>query len=92
MTGNFLTNLIGSAAALCSIVSFVPQAVKIIRERDASSVSLRMHVVTVTGFALWTVYGFLLQSWPLVASNLAALGVSGLILALKLRYSRATSR
>ena len=78
-------NAVGVAAALCSMGSFIPQAAKIIREHDASSVSLRMYVVTVIGFALWTGYGVLLKSWPLIASNVVSLSLSGLILVLKLR-------
>jgi MtN3 and saliva related transmembrane protein len=80
-------NAVGVAAAVCSMASFIPQAVKIIREHDASSVSLRMYAVTVTGFSLWTAYGVLLHSWPLIGSNSVSLGLSGLILGLKLRYS-----
>ena len=83
-----LTNAIGVGAALCSMASFVPQVAKIIRERDASSVSLRMYVVTVAGFALWIAYGVALKSWPLMASNAISLALSALILALKLRHSR----
>ncbi len=67
------------------MTSFVPQAAKIIREHDASSVSLRMYVVTVIGFALWSAYGVLLKSWPLIGSNLVSLSLSGFILVLKLR-------
>jgi MtN3 and saliva related transmembrane protein len=83
---NLIINGIGVGAALCSMTSFIPQAVKVIREHDASSVSLRMYVVTVIGFALWTTYGVMLKSWPLVVSNLVSLGLSGVILVLKLRY------
>jgi MtN3 and saliva related transmembrane protein len=68
------------------MASFIPQAVKIIRERDASSVSLGMYVVTAIGFALWSTYGVLLRSWPLIGSNLVSLALSGLILFLKIRY------
>jgi MtN3 and saliva related transmembrane protein len=77
---------IGIAAAVCSMVSFAPQVIKIHREKDASSVSLRMYLVTVLGFALWTTYGALLKSWPLLASNSVCLLLSGAVLALKLRY------
>ena len=80
--------LIGGSAALCSMGSFAPQALKILRERDASGVSLRMYLITVLGFSLWSAYGVLLRSWPLVASNLVCLALSGLILALKLRANR----
>ena len=81
-----LVNAIGTAAALCSMSSFVPQVLKIMREKDASQVSLRMYVVTVAGFTLWTIYGFMLQSLPLIGSNLISLALSAAILALKLKY------
>jgi MtN3 and saliva related transmembrane protein len=76
--------LVGVGAALCSMGSFAPQALKILRERDASGVSLPMYVVTVIGFSLWSAYGVMLRSWPLVGSNLVCLALSGLILGLKL--------
>lgn len=78
---------VGAAAALCSMSSFVPQIVKIVRERDASGVSLRMYLVTVTGFTLWVAYGAMIGSWPVVASNGVCLVLSGLILLLKRRLS-----
>lgn len=77
--------LVGVVAALCSMGSFAPQALKILHERDASGVSLRMYIITVIGFSLWCAYGLLLRSWPLVGSNLVCLALSGLILVLKLR-------
>jgi MtN3 and saliva related transmembrane protein len=83
-----VANIVGVGAALCSMTSFVPQIVKIWKERDASSVSLRMYLVTVTGFVLWTVYGVLIGSWPVAASNIVCLALSAAILALKWRFSR----
>ncbi len=80
-----LINAVGTGAALCSMVSFVPQIIKIVRERDASSVSLRMYVVTVTGFSLWIVYGVMIKSWPVTVSNVIDLLLSGVILGLKWR-------
>ena len=83
-----LANAVGTVAALCSMTSFVPQIAKIWRERDASSVSLRMYLVTVTGFSLWIVYGLSIGSWPVTASNAICLALSGAVLALKWRFSR----
>ena len=82
-------NVVGTLAALCSMVSFVPQIVKIWRDRDASEVSLRMYLITVTGFCLWTAYGVLIGSWPVTVSNVICLLMSGAILALKWRFSHA---
>jgi MtN3 and saliva related transmembrane protein len=82
-----LINAVGVFAAACSMASFIPQAVKLAKEQDASSVSLKMYAVTVTGFALWTAYGVLLTSWPVVVSNLVSLSLAALILGLKIRYA-----
>jgi MtN3 and saliva related transmembrane protein len=79
-------NVVGTGAALCSMASFVPQILKIRRERDASSVSLRMYAVTVTGFTLWILYGFMIASWPVIGSNMVCLALSATILVLKWRY------
>ena len=81
-------NIVGTGAALCSMTSFGPQILKIWRERDASSVSLRMYLVTVTGFVLWTIYGWLIGSWPVAASNIVCLAMASTVLALKWRFSR----
>ena len=83
---SLLVDVVGTAAGLCSMTSFVPQIVKIVRERDASSVSLRMYMVTVTGFTLWIVYGVLNGSWPIWASNGVCLLLTATILILRLRF------
>jgi MtN3 and saliva related transmembrane protein len=88
LTGPFLVNAVGTLAALCSMASFVPQIIKIWRERDAESVSLRMYAVTVTGFSLWIAYGVLSGSWPVAVSNAVCLALSATILVLKWRFSR----
>jgi MtN3 and saliva related transmembrane protein len=84
-----VVNSVGVAAAVCSMVSFVPQIQKIVRERDASAVSLRMYVVTVTGFCFWIGYGLMIGSWPVAGSNVVNLGLSGTVLGLKWWLDRA---
>lgn len=83
-----IADVVGTGAALCSMTSFVPQIAKIVRERDASSVSLRMYAVTVTGFSLWIAYGIMIDSWPVAASNAVCLALSATILTLKWRFTR----
>ena len=81
-----IANIVGTAAGLCGIVGFTPQIAKIVREKDASSVSLKMYVVTTTGFVLWTVFGVLQRSWPITLANGVMLALAATILALKIRY------
>jgi MtN3 and saliva related transmembrane protein len=82
----WLINTFGVVAGLCSMASFVPQIVKIVRERDASGVSLRMYAVTTVGFICWTAYGALSGSWPVMLANAVCLVLVMTILALRLRF------
>lgn len=82
----WLINSFGVAAGLCSMASFVPQIVKIVRERSAAGVSLRMYAVTIVGFACWITYGALSGSWPVTAANSVCLVLTATILALRLRF------
>lgn len=70
------------------MASFTPQIAKIVRERDATSVSLRMYAVTVVGFSLWIAYGVLSRAWPVVGANVVCLILSATILALKWRFAQ----
>lgn len=86
MAPETVINAVGSVAGVCSMSSFVPQLMKIAREKRAEGVSLRTYMVTVTGFALWVAYGVLLKSWPVAASNSVCLLLAGGILCLRWRY------
>jgi MtN3 and saliva related transmembrane protein len=79
-------NAVGVAAGLCSIASFIPQILKIWRERDASGVSLRMFLVTSTAFLLWTLFGVFQSSWPIIAANGTCLVLALTIVGLRLKF------
>ena len=77
---------IGFAAGACGIAGFVPQLVKIVREKDAEGVSFKMYAVTTFGFVLWVTYGVLHRSWPVIAANSVMLLLAAAILVLKIKY------
>ena len=79
-------NIVGTAAALCSITSFAPQLIKIWKERDASKVSLKTYSLTVTCFVLWTAYGVLTGAWPIIVANACALVMAAAVLGMKWRF------
>lgn len=85
----WLVNSFGVVAGLCSMGSFIPQIVKIVRTRDASGVSLRMYAVTIVGFICWTVYGILSVSWPVAVANAVCLALVSTIFVLRLRFGGA---
>jgi MtN3 and saliva related transmembrane protein len=85
---DILPTLLGTAAGILSTASFVPQVIKAWREGNTEAISKRMYLVTVSAFSLWIVYGFLLESLPLIVFNSLSLVLSGTILVLKLRQPR----
>ena len=89
MAQDWVVNAVGVAGGLCSLVSFVPQIVKIMREHEAEGVSLRMYGVTVAGFICWTTFGVLSHSWPVAASNAVCVLLAAWIFVLRLRYGDA---
>jgi MtN3 and saliva related transmembrane protein len=65
--------LIGLAACLCTTLSALPQIIKIIKLKSAKDLSLLTYLLSCTGVALWLIYGILLSSLSLIASNVICL-------------------
>ncbi|MBA2238411.1 MAG: SemiSWEET transporter [Lysobacter sp.] len=82
MNGEWL----GYMAAVLTTLSFVPQAIKTIRSRDTSGISISMYVLFTVGVGFWLAYGIALGSWPMIGCNLVTLLLAGTILCLKIRY------
>ncbi len=79
------TKLLGLCAAVCTTVSFLPQATRTIRTRDTSGISLWMYVIFCAGVLLWLVYGLLRRDTPVIAANAITLVTAGTVLVLKIR-------
>jgi MtN3 and saliva related transmembrane protein len=77
---------VGSAAAACTTLCWLPQAVKIIREKKTAGVSLLTQSVFTLGTALWATYGLLLNNRPVLYANAVTLVFALAILILKIRY------
>jgi MtN3 and saliva related transmembrane protein len=78
------SDVIAALAGLASVVSFTPQAWKVIRTRDTSSLSAATFAITVLGFALWFTYGLMLGAWALIVTNAICGTLAGFILVMKL--------
>ncbi len=77
---------LGYAAAMLTTLAFVPQALKTIRSRDTSGISLGMYVIFTIGIGFWFLYGLALGSWPMILANITTFALAAVILALKLRH------
>ena len=81
-----LVNTIGASAAALTTVCWVPQAVKIIRERDTRAISLSGTTLCVVGVLLWLVYGLAITDGPLIGSSIVTFAMTAMILVLKIRH------
>lgn len=79
-----MSDYFGYAAAFFTTFSFLPQAIKTIKTRDTSSISLIMYMMFVTGVFLWLVYGIFIKDLPIILANVVTLLLSSIILSIKL--------
>lgn len=83
--------LLGLVAGLFGTFASAPQAIKIIRTRQARDVSLTMFLMALTGAVLWAAYGWLQQAPSIVFWNGVAILMFASIIALKLHHSKPES-
>ena len=71
MAADNVTMLVGSAAACCTTLSFVPQLVKI-RQQGGRDLSDGMLVLYLLGLSLWLAYGVRIQAAEVIGANVVA--------------------
>jgi MtN3 and saliva related transmembrane protein len=60
---------VGFLAGVLTTAANVPQVWKTYRDKSAEGLSFRMLLSLCVGLALWTAYGFLTNSLPLILTN-----------------------
>jgi MtN3 and saliva related transmembrane protein len=86
MTLGWAIDVIGATGAVLTTLCWLPQAFKVIREKETRALSLPATTAFTLGVVLWLIYGLAIDDWPLIGSNAATLTLMGPILAMKLRY------
>ncbi|MGA8971142.1 MAG: SemiSWEET transporter [Pseudolabrys sp.] len=86
MTFASLVDLVGAAGAMLTTLCWLPQALKVIREKETRALSLPATGAFTLGVMLWLVYGLAIDDWPLIGSNAVTLTLMAPILVMKLRY------
>ncbi|PIR38755.1 MAG: hypothetical protein COV35_05550 [Alphaproteobacteria bacterium CG11_big_fil_rev_8_21_14_0_20_39_49] len=84
-TVNTLEDIIGIIAATCTTGSFIPQVIKIFKTRNTRDLSLSMYVLFTVGVSMWLIYGFMINSIPVILANSVTLCLTSLVLFMKLR-------
>ena len=83
---DFVT-VVGYIAAILTTISFLPQAIKTIKEKNTEGISLVMYSLFTIGVFMWLVYGLFLKDTPIIVANGLTLVLAVTILTLKIKYS-----
>jgi MtN3 and saliva related transmembrane protein len=86
MMAPVVVDAVGAAGAVLTTVCWVPQAIKIIRERETRAISLPGTMLCVLGVVLWLVYGLAIVDGPLIGSSIVTFAMTVTILVLKIRH------
>lgn len=80
-----MTNIeiLGFFSAFLTTVSFLPQAIQVIKTRDTDSLSLAMYGIFTLGVACWMIYGFMIQNVAVIVANMITFLLAALILSIK---------
>jgi MtN3 and saliva related transmembrane protein len=73
-------------AAICTTISFIPQALKTLKTKQTKDLSLSMYSMFTIGIVLWLIYGILVRDIPLMVANVITLVFTSMILILKIKH------
>jgi|TARA_B110000438_G_scaffold233779_1_gene229921 MtN3 and saliva related transmembrane protein len=80
------TDLLGFIAGCLTTAAFVPQVLKTWKTKSTQDLSLGMWSAFCFGVLCWLIYGFMLESYPIIVTNFVTLFLAGTILFFKLKH------
>ena len=81
-----ITQWIGILAGVLTASSMLPQLVKVIKNKEADDISMKMLVVLMSGIAMWIVYGIFRDDWPIIITNSFSLLVNITLTFFRVKY------
>jgi MtN3 and saliva related transmembrane protein len=78
--------IIGLAAAILTTTAFLPQVIRVVKNRSTRDISLAMFVLFCTGIFLWLIYGILIKDIPIIIANAATFILATIILIYKFKF------
>ena len=85
MNYSSVAELIGTMAAVCTTAAFIPQAILVYKTRDTKAISLPMYIVFNFGVIFWAIYGFMINSTPVLSANIITFVFAFYILVMKIK-------
>ncbi|MGV8915849.1 MAG: SemiSWEET family sugar transporter [Kaistella sp.] len=84
---NIDPEIIGFVAGGLSSALFIPQIIKILKEKSAEEIALLTCIIGIISSGLWLWFGIEKSHISMIVTNSIALAATGILLALKLIYT-----
>lgn len=78
------TSIVGTAAAVCMILGYLPQAITTIRTRDTDGIAIPTFLMMGLGSLFFVIQGILLSNWPLAITNIITFVCSAIVFGIKM--------
>ena len=83
-----MIEIFGYLAGTLTTISFLPQTLKIIRNKNVDGLSLGMYITFASGVALWLIYGIFIHNTPIIIFNVITLLFTIAIIANIYKYKK----
>lgn len=77
-------NIVGTAAAICMILGYLPQAIATIRTRDTDGIAVPTFLMMGLGSLFFIIQGILMGNWPLAVTNIITFVCSAIVFGIKM--------
>jgi MtN3 and saliva related transmembrane protein len=83
-----MSEIIGIIAGFFTTISFLPQAIRVLKTNDTRAISKTMYICFSFGVLLWLVYGIMIKSLAIIIANSVTLPLALVILWKKVREGK----
>jgi len=80
-----MNDFIGYISAFCTTTAFIPQAIKVYKNRRTDDISFGMFLLLTVGIGFWVLYGFLIMALPVIIANVITFALALYILIMKIK-------
>lgn len=88
MSQDTIIGIVGTLAAVCMVLGYLPQAIYTIRTRDTEGIALPTFLLMGAGGLFFVIQGIMLGNIPLVVTNVLTTTSSVIIFGIKIHNDR----
>jgi len=81
-------DIVGYIGSFLTSVTFIPQVIKSWQSKSVGDLSIVMMLIVITSTLVWLIYGFAIQSGPVISANSIVLLLSLVLVYFKLTFKK----